>query len=49
MEDAREKGIEPREALLDFHKRWYSSNMWVGLIIQDMENEYLLDLQSITF
>uniref|UniRef100_A0A158P677 Insulin-degrading enzyme n=1 Tax=Angiostrongylus cantonensis TaxID=6313 RepID=A0A158P677_ANGCA len=27
MEDAREKGIEPREALLTFHKKWYSSNI----------------------
>ncbi|PAV82976.1 hypothetical protein WR25_18299 [Diploscapter pachys] len=27
MEDARTKGIEPREALLEFHKQWYSSNI----------------------
>ncbi|VDN22157.1 unnamed protein product, partial [Cylicostephanus goldi] len=27
MDDAREKGIEPREALLKFHKEWYSSNL----------------------
>lgn len=27
LEDAREKGIEPREALLNFHKKWYSSDM----------------------
>lgn len=27
LEDAREKGIEPREALLKFHKQWYSSNI----------------------
>ncbi|WKY12611.1 hypothetical protein Q1695_003870 [Nippostrongylus brasiliensis] len=27
MIDAREKGIEPRQALLEFHKQWYSSNI----------------------
>lgn len=27
LEDAREKGIEPRESLLRFHKKWYSSNI----------------------
>ncbi|KHJ91514.1 hypothetical protein OESDEN_08624 [Oesophagostomum dentatum] len=27
LEDARKKGIEPREALLKFHKQWYSSNI----------------------
>ncbi|KAK6059893.1 peptidase M16 inactive domain protein [Cooperia oncophora] len=27
MEDARKNGIEPREALLNFHKQWYSSNI----------------------
>lgn len=34
MEDARIKGIEPRKALLEFHKQWYSSNMWVIFPLQ---------------
>nr|CDJ85657.1 Peptidase M16 domain containing protein [Haemonchus contortus] len=27
MDDARKNGIEPREALLKFHKQWYSANI----------------------
>ncbi|PAV67315.1 hypothetical protein WR25_15196 [Diploscapter pachys] len=33
MEDARTKGIEPREALLEFHKQWYSSNIMCLCIV----------------
>ncbi|RCN36619.1 peptidase, M16 family [Ancylostoma caninum] len=45
MEDAREKGIEPREALLKFHKQWYSSNIMslciVGTESLDQMEAYL--------
>ncbi|KAF1751249.1 hypothetical protein GCK72_017803 [Caenorhabditis remanei] len=33
LEDARKKGIEPREALLQFHKKWYSSDIMSCCII----------------
>lgn len=33
LEDAREKGIEPREALLKFHKKWYSSDIMSCCIV----------------
>ncbi|KIH57932.1 peptidase M16 inactive domain protein [Ancylostoma duodenale] len=45
MDDAREKGIEPREALLKFHKQWYSSNIMslciVGTESLDQMEAYL--------
>ncbi|VDM60440.1 unnamed protein product [Angiostrongylus costaricensis] len=43
MEDAREKGIEPREALLTFHKKWYSSNIMSLCIVG---SESLDELES---
>ncbi|CAI5452084.1 unnamed protein product [Caenorhabditis angaria] len=33
LEDARKKGIEPRDALLNFHKQWYSSNIMTLCVI----------------
>lgn len=33
LEDARKKGIEPRDALLQFHKKWYSSDIMSCCII----------------
>nr|CDJ85655.1 Peptidase M16 domain containing protein [Haemonchus contortus] len=33
MDDARKNGIEPREALLKFHKQWYSSNIMALCIV----------------
>ncbi|CAI4225039.1 unnamed protein product [Auanema sp. JU1783] len=33
VEDARKQNIEPREALLNFHKKWYSSNIMSCAII----------------
>ncbi|KAK6048042.1 hypothetical protein COOONC_14452, partial [Cooperia oncophora] len=36
LDDPQEKGIHPREALLDFHKKWYSSNI-MSLCIVDSE------------
>ncbi|KAK6757615.1 hypothetical protein RB195_015435 [Necator americanus] len=45
MDDARVKGLEPREALLRFHKEWYSSNIMslciVGSESLDQMEEYL--------
>ncbi|KJH53656.1 peptidase, M16 family [Dictyocaulus viviparus] len=43
LEDARERGIEPREALLKFHKEWYSSNIMSLCIIG---NESLDEMES---
>ncbi|CAD6193834.1 unnamed protein product [Caenorhabditis auriculariae] len=43
LEDARAKGIEPREALLRFHKKWYSSNIMTLCVVG---KESLDDLQS---
>ncbi|KAK6060907.1 hypothetical protein COOONC_01428, partial [Cooperia oncophora] len=36
LDDPQEKGIHPREALLDFHEKWYSSNI-MSLCIVDSE------------
>ncbi|CCD67861.1 Insulin-degrading enzyme [Caenorhabditis elegans] len=33
LEDARKKGIEPRDALLQFHKKWYSSDIMTCCIV----------------
>ncbi|VDO57026.1 unnamed protein product [Haemonchus placei] len=45
MDDARKNGIEPREALLNFHKQWYSANIMslciVGSELLDEMEAYL--------
>lgn len=52
LEDARENNIEPREALLKFHQRHYSSDMFVeffALFISSLEKEFVIFYSFLLF